>query len=56
MKIIPEAPFLALLPRYDNHGANDPLFTAVKVALFIAEGEDELELAKSFGSRLARDD
>ena len=56
VKIIPEVPFLALLPRYDNHGANDPLFTAVKVALFIAEGEDELELAKSFGSRLARDD
>ena len=40
--------FLALLSRYDNHSANDPLFTAVKVALYVAE-EDELELAKSFG-------
>jgi len=36
----------AKILKYDNHGANDPLFTAVKVALFIAEGEDELELAK----------
>ena len=41
-------PFLLCFPRYDNHSANDPLFTAVKVALYVAE-EDELELAKSFG-------